>query len=166
MTRLSEHRSIVAVDPTTEGLTYAFFEDGRLTYWQSIVKNGEGDLLAILDRALDGCAADILVIEDPAAEGSRRHPNMRALLKRMAMHARERGFRVKLVPAKEVRLAWRARGARNKQAVAAKLAECFPELLPLVPPPRKNYMSEDERTHVFAAVALAAHAYGLAELVR
>jgi hypothetical protein len=164
MTILSEHRSIVAVHPAGNSLTYVFFEDGRLTDWQTIEKNGEGDLLAILDHVLDGCAADILVLEDPDALGCKRRPELRLLLKRMAKHARGRGFLVRQVSATEVRLAWRAKGRGNKQAVAAALAEQFPELRHLVPPPRRNFMSEDARVHVFAAASLAFHAYGSVDL--
>jgi hypothetical protein len=154
MTILSEHRSIVAVHPAGNSLTYVFFEDGRLTDWQRIEKNGEGDVLAILDRVLDGCAADVLILEDADATGCKRSPVMRILLKRMAVHARGRGFLVRLVSASDVRLAWRAKGQRNKQAVAATLAQQFPELQHLVPPPRRNFMNEDARVHIFDAVSL------------
>jgi hypothetical protein len=157
MTTLSEHRSIVAVHSAGNNLTYVFFEDGQLIDWQTIEKNGEGDLLAILDRVLDGCAADILVLEDADATGCKRKPEMRVLLKRMATHARGRGFLVRLVSASDVALAWRSKGQRNKQSVAAALAEHFPELRHLVPPPRKNFMSEDARVHIFTAAALVLH---------
>jgi hypothetical protein len=154
MTILSEHRSIVAVHPAGNSLTYVFFEDGRLTDWQRIEKNGEGDMLAILDSVLDGCAADILVLEDADATGCKRRPEMRVLLKRMAEHARERGFLVRQISASDARLAWRAKGQRNKPAVAAAIGQQFPELRHLVPPPRKNFMNEDARVHIFDAVSL------------
>jgi hypothetical protein len=157
MTTLAEHRSIVSVHPGGNSLAYVFFEDGRLTDWQTIETNGEGDILGILDRVLDGCAADILVIEDADATGCKRKPEMRLHLKSMAAHARGRGFLVRLVSASDVRLAWRSRGERNKQAVAAALAQHFPELRHLVPPPRKNFMSEDARVHIFNAASLVLH---------
>jgi hypothetical protein len=157
---LTEHRSIVAVDPHGSKLTYVFFEDGRLVDWQTIEKSGEGDLCAILDQVLDGCAADILILEDPAAVGCRRHSSVRMALKRMAEHAGSRGFVVQLVSADEARQKWRENGARNKQAVAAAIADQFSELRHLVPPPRKNFMSEDARVHIFAAASLTVHAYG------
>ena len=42
----------------------------------------------------------------------------------------------------------------NKETIAAKVAERFPELRPYLPPPRKPWMSEDERMNVFDAVGL------------
>jgi hypothetical protein len=160
MTILSEHRSIVSVDPHGNELTYVFFENGRLVDWQTTESSGESDLLAVLDRILDGCAADILVLEDPEADGCRRQPSVRDVLKRLAKHARGRGFRVRLVSAHDARLAWRAKGARNKQAAAAAIATYLPELRHLVPPPRRNFMNADERVRIFAAASLVFQAYG------
>ena len=155
MMRLHDKRSIVAVDPTSYGLAHVFFEDGRLLDWATFRRNGDGDERAILDRILEGSAADVLVLEDPRAPGCRRYPRVRVLLEMLATHAMKRGFRVQIVAREDVREAWRARGARNKQQVAAAIAERFPELRPFVPPPRKNTMREDDRINLFDATSLA-----------
>ena len=43
----------------------------------------------------------------------------------------------------------------TKQAIASRLAQIFPELLPHLPPERKPWMTEDDRMSVFDAVSFA-----------
>jgi hypothetical protein len=160
MMPLHDKRSIVAVDPTPYGLTYAFFEDGQLMDWATFRRNGEGDERAILDRILGGTAADVVVLEDPRAPGAKRYARVRILLQALATHARKRGLEVRLVARQDVRDSWKAHGIANKQAVAAAIAARLPELRAFVPPDRKNTMREDDRVHIFDAVSLALYAFG------
>lgn len=157
---ISERRSVVAIDVTTRGLAYVFFENGRLIEWENLRRSEEDGDIATLDRIMDGCAADIVVLEDPDDNECRLGDRARRVLRTLARHARCRGIRVRLIARAEVRKAWRTRGASNRHQVAAAIAEQFPELLPFLPPPRKNYEPEDERMSFFDAIALALHAYG------
>lgn len=160
MTVPTERRSIVAIDVTQKGLAYAFFEDARLIDWQTVRRNDDSDEVAILDRVLDGCAADILVVEDPDDNGCRLGTRARTALRRLARHERARGFSVRLVSRADVREQWSARGRHNKHEIAVAVGEQIPELAPLVPPPRRNYDPEAERMNVFDAVALVLHLFG------
>jgi hypothetical protein len=166
MSQIAERRSIVGIDVTTKGLAYIFFENGRLIDWQSLGR-GEGKSdLALVDRVIDGCAADIVVVEDPDADGCRRGTRARAVLRDIARHVRARGFRVRLVAKAEVSAAWAVRGRRNKQEIASAIGEIFPEFAPLVPPPRRNFDPEAERVNLFDALALVLDVYGSPELMR
>jgi hypothetical protein len=160
MTRLAEQRSVIAIDPTTRGLAYAFFEGGELMDWGNTAKGEEKDERALLDRLIDGCAADILVIEDPDDDGCRRRPRIRALLRALRQHALKRGLAVVRVPREGVRKAWIARGHKAKDAIAAEVVKLFRELAPILPRPREPYMTEDARIQIFDAVTLALHAFG------
>jgi hypothetical protein len=152
--KLSDRRSIVGIDPTTRGLAFVFFENGELLDWGERLRTRSDDELAIVDALLSACAADILVLEDPDAAGCKRHPRIRHLLGAIAKQTRRRGLTVALVPRAVVRSAWAARGATNKQRVAAEIASRLGELSAVVPPARKTGANEDPRVNVFDAASL------------
>jgi hypothetical protein len=161
MMKITDKRSIVAVDPTSRGLAYVFFERGELTDWGhhgSMLDEQSG--LVALDRLLDGCAADVLVLEDAEALSARRRPRVKALLRAMARHARRRGIGVVPVSREEVIQAWRRREVTTKEAVAEALGAVFPELEFLVPPRREFTNSEALSTNIFDALALLLHVFG------
>lgn len=166
MTQLIERRSIVGIDVTTKGLAYIFFEDGRLIDWENLRRGDDGEDLALFDRVVDGCAADIVLLEDPDANGCRLGARAQSVARAMARHARVRGVRLVLVSRAEVRASWFARGATNKQEIASAIGVMFPEFAPLVPPPRRIFDREAERMNLFDALALVLHRYGHPELVR
>jgi hypothetical protein len=161
MLKLTEYRSIVAIDPTSRGLAFAFFENGEfLDFGRHKAKPDEKDELALFDWIVDNCAADIVVLENPNASGSLRRGRVTNLLAALAQHARRRDLLVHQIAAREVREAWKRRGNLAKTSRAAALAELFPDLAAIVPPARRPWESETERVHIFDAVALALHAFG------
>lgn len=156
--RLADGRSIVAIDPTTRGIAFVFFENGEVMDWgERISKREAEDELRIIDRLVDGCAADVLVLEDPDAEGCLRRPRIRSLLRAIARHGRRRGVAVLAVSRGDVRSSWAMRGVTNKEDIAAKLADRFSELQGVVPPRRKAWASEAPRVNVFDAASLVLH---------
>lgn len=149
-------RSVVAIDPTPKGIAYVFFENGELLDCaQRSTTAAEQEILAAVDEILNGCAADILVLEDPDVRSTRRHPRMKHVLRLVTSHVRKRGIPVVQVAREEVRAAWAARGMRTKEAIAAAIADRYPLLGPFVPPPRKYPASEDARVNLFDAASLA-----------
>jgi hypothetical protein len=158
--RLSDKRSIVGVAGSSRTLSYVLFEDGRLLDWRTLGCSGPSEAAARVNRIMEDMRAEVLVFEDPSDAASRKRLATRTLLENLAAGLPRPRMVARPVRAGEVRRAWRARGARNKQAVAAAIAASFPELAHIVPPPRKNYMNEDERVHVFEALALVLHAAG------
>lgn len=160
MTRIGDERSIVGIDPTHRGLAFVFFEEGVLIDWGTW--RDDGNELALLDRLLDGCAADVLVLEDRDADGCRRKPRVRELLHALERHARQRGHAVIKIAREDVRREWKARGLKSKQAIAAAIAERFTDLAMILPAPRKVYRSEDARVQIFDAASLVLLACALA----
>lgn len=156
--KLRDHRSIVGIDPTPKGIAYVFFEGGEILDWAHVEGTAEdAEQLALVDRVIDGCAADLLVLEDPEAAGSKRKPRMRHLLRLIATHAKKRGVRIAKVARGDVHEAWAARGITTKEGVAAAIAELLPELRDIVPPKRKTGANEAERVNIFDAVSLVLH---------
>jgi hypothetical protein len=161
MTKIRDNHSMVAIDPTCRGLGFVFFERGELMDWGNRrFGHEEQSGLDILDRLLDGCAADLLVLEDPEAFGALRRSRVSTLLRSMARRARQRGTRVILVARAEVREAWCRGDVTTKQAAAVALGAKFPELGPLVPARRKLTQSEAVSTSIFDALTLLLHAFG------
>ena len=158
-------RSIVAIDPTPRGVAFVFLENGRLLDWgERLAAREAEDVVRIVEQLVAGCAAEVLVIEDAEADGSRRRPRIRHLLRTIAAHARRSGTPVITVPRTDVQKTWGERGVTNKEAVAASIALRFPELSAIVPPPRTASRNEDSRVNVFDAASLALHFLQLAVL--
>jgi hypothetical protein len=158
--RLRDHRSIVGIDPTPRGIAFVFFERGELLDWSHLEDDTEDEVqLVLLDRILDGCAADALILEDPDAEGAKRKPRMAHLLRLFATHAKRRSIDVVRVARRDVHDVWAARGLTTKESAAAAIAEVLPELAHLVPPKRKTGWNEADRVNIFDAVSLVLY-YG------
>jgi hypothetical protein len=157
MTRITDERSIVGIDPTPRGLAFVFFESGELLDWGT--RRLDGSELAVLERLLGTFKADVLVLENPDAGGSERRPRMTGLLRRLADDARSRGIAVLTVSRRDVREVYAKRGMTRKHAVAAEIAAKFPEMEPLVPRARKVFRSEEARAEIFDAISLVLHVF-------
>lgn len=158
MRSVADPRAILGIDPTKRGLAFAFFENGQLIDWG--IRGAAGNEIVSFEAILNLCPADVIVLEDPDAEGSERRPRMRQLLLGLALAAEECGLVVMKVCRLDVRRGWSASGHTRKHAVAKAIAEDFPALEPLVPRPRKFYMDEEARVQVFDAASLVLHAFG------
>lgn len=154
--RLSNGRAVVAIDPTSRGLAFVFLEGEVVLDWGERLRRGRDDL-PVVEALLTECRADVLVLEDPEAEGCKRRRRIRELLRRIARGARDRNIRVVPVARRAVRQAWANRGVTNKQAMAAEIASRFEELAAVLPPVRKRGANEDPRANIFDAASLLIH---------
>jgi hypothetical protein len=157
MTRISDQRSVVGIDPTSRGIAFVFFENGELLDWGT--RRFDGAETRLIDRLLDTFKADVLVLEDADALRCERRPRMRRALRQLKAHAESRGITVATVSRYAVRNEWTRRGRTTKHAVAGAIAEAFPELDTLVPRKRKVYRSEEARADIFDAISLVLHAF-------
>jgi len=157
MTRLADQRSIVAIDPNSRGLAFAFFEGGNLLDWG--IRRNDRKQLSALDRLVTAYKADVVVIEDPDAPRCERRSRVRRLLRTMADHLQKQGISVVRVSRHEVRRIAAERGMTTKHRVALEIGREFPEIEYLVPPPRKRFDSEEWRTDIFDAISLVLHAF-------
>lgn len=151
-------RRILAVDSVSRGFGFVVLETpDRLVDWGTKEARIEkqktrlNKIAALWERY----ESDLLVLEDYAARGCRRSARVRGLLRRIQAAAVRRGLLVRAVPRRAVRKAFASCGARTKDEIARAVASEFPELAPHLPPPRKPWMSEDQRMGIFGAMALA-----------
>jgi hypothetical protein len=156
MTTLTDKRPILGVDPTHDGVSFVFLENGVPADWG--MHRDDGNEVEVLDRLIADYAPHTLVLEDPDALGCERRARMRQLLRRFAKHARSLGLTVVKVARREVRKTWKAQGVTRKQAAAVHIAGLFPDLEPLLPKPRKH-SREVPRERLFGTLALMLHAF-------
>lgn len=161
MTVIRESQSILAADPTHDGIAFVYLEGGRPLDWGT--RRNDGHELTVFDRLLDDYAPGVVVLEDATAPGCERRARMRHLLKRFAARAEMRGIRVVKVSRGAVRASWRSMGVTRKQAAAVRIAEQFADLLPFVPRPRKH-SREVPRERLFGLIALVLHAFGAGDV--
>lgn len=155
MTRVSDKRAILSIDPGPRGVSFVFFENGELVDWGTWGKRR--DELETCDRLLKRLRPDVLVLEDADAPHSERRARMRRVLRMMAEHAEEASVGVRTASRHAVRRAWFERGRKNKHEVGAALAAMFPEMEILVPRKRKAWTSEDARAGICDALATLVH---------
>lgn len=78
-----------------------------------------------------------------------------SLSRNLRLEAKKRSITVRAISAKRVRRFFASRGNVTKHAIASKVAECFDELSPRLPPKRKPWQSEHHNTLIFDAAATA-----------
>jgi|ERR1035437_650704 Holliday junction resolvasome RuvABC endonuclease subunit len=156
---LPKYPRILAIAPSTKGFGYAVFEGHKmLVHWG--VKSVKGDKNAgAIEKVEDMIARynpQVMVLEDTAAEGSRRCPRIQALTKRLVAVAEGRTIKAKLFSQTQVRRVFLGDDRGTKHALAKIIVQRFPEELGFrLPPKRRPWMSEDSRMDIFDAVALA-----------
>jgi Holliday junction resolvasome RuvABC endonuclease subunit len=142
----------------TRGFGFAVFEGRkRLIDWgvAHVQENKNAKCLQGVEELLTWYEPAVVVIEDATAEGSRRCPRVQRLLARIRASAEKRKVRTRAISRAEIRAAFFATGAANKDEIASAVAAGYPELGPRLPPRRKCWMSEDDRMSIFDAAALA-----------
>lgn len=153
-------RRILAVDPAVRGFGFAVLEgpdtlidwgrkEARTDKTRRMIQ-GVRDLIAVYQP-------DLIVAEDCDDRDSRRRPAICKLLREIVTVAKAAGIPVGRVPRVSVLRAFAEPppNRTNKESIANRIAERFPELTPSLPPHRKRWMSEDSRINVFDAVAFA-----------
>jgi Holliday junction resolvasome RuvABC endonuclease subunit len=155
-------KRILAIDPTHRGFGYVLFEGPeRLIDWgvRHVLGQKNKASLRAATELIDLYRPHILVIEDVEAKGCWKRGRVRQLLAALELRARGRGLTVRRVSWKKVKRTFAARGITNKHQTARFIATRFPELARYVPPERRTWMSEDLRTAVFDAAAMAMVAF-------
>ena len=149
---------ILAIDPMHQGVGFAVLERpvGLVDWgWREIASDKNRATLRRVRELLDRFAPDVLVIEDYAAEGSRRGRRVKQLARRLEKLAGEKGIEFSEVSPKTLEEAFAPLEARTKCEIARAVAQRFPELARSLPPIRKPWMSEGGPMSMFDATALA-----------
>jgi Holliday junction resolvasome RuvABC endonuclease subunit len=98
---------------------------------------------------------DAVVLEDATAKGSRRSARIRRLYRAIRHLAGSRSIETHHYSRATIRKCFARFGAATKYEIAQVIARQIAAYEPLLPPPRKIWMSEDPRMGLFDATALA-----------
>lgn len=148
---------VLAIAPSTRGFGFAVLEGaGRLIDWgtKSARRDKNRECLRKVGELIDCYQPAALVVEDCAAQDSRRCDRVRRLIDAILNLAVERKIRTRRFSRRQVQRTFSKNRAASKHEIATVIAGRFPELAPHVPRYRKAWMSEDERQNVFDAVGL------------
>ena len=149
---------IVAIEPSSRGFGFAVLDcPARLLDWGTVrvTKRSNADGLRRVAILITRYQPDLIVLQDDRIRGFRHGGRSRALIGRVRTLASRKHLRTRCLQWRTVREAIVPAGSATKQAVAAAIAARFPELASRLPPPRKAWMSADERITLFEAVAFA-----------
>ncbi len=156
----------LAIDPTSRGFAYVVMEGPHnLIDWgvKSVRPIRQDRCLAGVKAQIEFFTPTVIVLEDPARRGSRRCGRVRRLIAAIRILAGKAGVRTRLISNRTVRTAFETTGASTKHQIAVAVAGLLPELADRLPRYRRPWMSEDYRTNIFDAVALALTYFRLRE---
>ena len=151
-------RRIIALDITSRGFGFAVMEGpDELVDWgvKQVQPYEEARCLRHLEKLIQRYRPELLVLEDHKKKPRRRSLRVLNLIEKVTALAKLAGVPVRLVNWKRVKAAFAPNAFINKFGIARAIGRHLPELASRVPPFRKAWMSEDYRTAIFDAVALA-----------
>ena len=166
---MNQETRILAIDPFSTGFGWVVLEGpDRLIDWgHAYTKEGMGSgPTARIAEMMDFYEPEVLVLEDPTGEGSRRGRYAKRIIAAAARYADRWGAKVQHYSRGQIRMAFEAEDAFTKEEIAAAIAARFPELHPQLPPHRKIWMSEDHRMAIFDAASLALTALRVRQRVK
>jgi Holliday junction resolvasome RuvABC endonuclease subunit len=160
------HELLLAIDPMYRGFGFALFEKPN-----SLIDWGITDIrlkvnsrsLRRIEQLIDFYHPDRIVLEDIRGESSRRCKRVEQLLGKIRLLAKEKKVKVSSYSPKQVQEVFEQFNCHNKYERAKAICEWLPVLTSRMPPKRAIWMSEDPRTNLFDAVALALTYYYLEE---
>ncbi len=148
--------SVLALYPSARGMAHIFFvAPGTPTNWSLRKIRGDDkniQALATASELFERYAPQVLVLEETKEKKCKRSPRICALHNAIAKAAKAQGITVVRYTKGAVR---EYLGVHTKYGTAHAVAERIPALAPRIPPPRKIWMCEDHRQHLFDAAALA-----------
>jgi Holliday junction resolvasome RuvABC endonuclease subunit len=154
---MPSYERIVSIYPTSHGFGFAVFEDGTtLIDWghAHVRPATHSRCLERIVELLSWYTPSMVVMEDVQDRKSRRGDRVQKLLNAVAAFVARSNTLVAKYNEEDVRKAFLPTGNVTKHDMAKIIAAQLPELRFQVPPPRKIWMSEDERMSIFHAAAL------------
>jgi hypothetical protein len=148
---------LISIEVRAQQFGYAVFEgsEGLLDYGGGQLRPGgrPGAVIAAkrIGNLIQIFAPSALALKHPERTVTRRHPGIRSIVSAIRREASLRLVPHRIIRKAEIRMAF---GATNKYAVAAALAEFFPELHRRLPSPRSLGDPEHPRMVVFDAISV------------
>ncbi|MEX1258127.1 MAG: hypothetical protein WEG36_10970 [Gemmatimonadota bacterium] len=154
MKKIHPYARLISIVPTRKGFAFAVLEGPRrLLDWGSARVWAENDkeFLARVEGLVQKYRAVQLVLQETSDR--RNSPVAIRRLKKLVAYAAKNGLGPLTASKAEIRKTFSTAGSKKRE-IAAGIAEIYPELEPFLPPERKPWHSEHDRSHVFDAVAL------------
>ena len=144
---------LLAIDLTAKGFGYALLDRrlGLLDWgFCTVLAADDESFAARLYAKIDRGQPTVIVLENFApTKGRETALRRRDFIKKIANEQHLGTCHVSRI------VVQRILGFRTKAEIAKALADRFPELRSRMPPARKRWTTEDERMHIFDALALA-----------
>ena len=159
MRQLGRYPCVLSIYPNTRGFAFVVFErslspiDWGIKHVRRPQKNA--GCVAKARSIIERYRPSILILQDTFSDGVRRSRRIRQLNESIAELAAADEIPVCAYTRDEVVAAFSGFGIRNKRDVALVIARNIPAFERYVPPPRRPWMSEDDRMGLFDAAALA-----------
>lgn len=163
-TKNDRHELLLAIDPMYRGFGFALFEKPTsLVDWgiTDIRLNINSRSIHRIKQLIEFYRPDRIVLEDIRSESSRRCKRVEQFVDKIHILAKENDAKISSYSAKQVQEVFVQFKCLNKYERAKAICEWLPELSSRMPPKRAIWMSEDPRTNLFDAVALALTYYYL-----
>jgi hypothetical protein len=148
---------VLAVEPSTRGLSYAVFDQRRrlLDWGGHEVRVGKNQGCRRIARRLClGFNPRFVVLEDGDAASSKRKARIRELLRAIAQDSGDDGHIVVRIPRLSVRQRFCVYGIGSRDDIATAVCEKYPELSARLPKRRHTWESEHYSLALFEAVAI------------
>ena len=153
-----ETKRIVALDPTSHGFGFVVLENPTtLIDWGhvQVEPDAHEKCMELIAQIITRYVPYAVVTEDWKSKESRRCARVRKLLEEVARFVEDSDARAVRFSWPDVKKTFSTDSTITKQEMAQKIALEFRELSYRLPPPRKLWMSEDDRMSIFDAAALA-----------
>jgi Holliday junction resolvasome RuvABC endonuclease subunit len=154
----TDQKRVLAIDPTHRGFGYAILEGPeRLIEWGvvQVRESKDSQCLKRIQQLIERYAPEVIVVEDCTGKGCRRGARVHRLIEDVRQVTGRKRVPTRHFPRSMIRRAFEHLGAVTKSQIAAAIAKLFAELAPHLPPVRKIWKSEDERSAIFDAMSLA-----------
>lgn len=154
---LNNHR-VLAIDPCTQGFGLAVLEgaDQLIAYEIKEAKGDKNDVcLKKIADLMKYYQPDVVVLENPTGEGSRRSARVQKLIGETMKLASIKKIKTRRFSRSQIRRAFSSSEVLTKHQIASAIARQLPEIASKLPKPRKSWQSENERMNIFDAISLA-----------
>ncbi len=152
------NQTVLALYPNAMGVCYAVFDSPKdlADYGIGYVRpvSNKKSILKI-EKYLDFYNPDILLLREISKERVKYSKRTQRLIERICKVAKNKGLEVHRYNRSQIRDIFSEFGAVSKYQISKKITEWFPELEALELPKRKRWMSENHRTGIFDAIAVA-----------
>lgn len=164
MKHANRSETVLAVYPTTRGFGYVLMRSPLSPVdWGASTAPGKqknAKCIVKISALIEAHQPDVLVFEDPTADGSRRSPRIRNLCLAIGRLADAQSVEVLAYPRSRVKEFFKQFGARTRHEVAVVIAKQVTALERFLPSRRKPWQTESPRISIFNAAALAMTFFG------